>query len=180
MRELETVDQKPLRVMFMDEGRFGRVDLPQRCWAPRSVRPGCPSLIIREYSYAFAALSPSDGRLESLIYSRADSDVMSFFLKQIAGEFQDEHVVIFMDRAAWHTTGRLAVPDNISLEFLPAYSPQLNPVEVLWKELRKDHFHNKVFDSMNAVDDRLEEGLRNMAIDQTRVRSFSAFSWMCL
>lgn len=164
--------------MFMDEGRFGRVDLPQRCWAPKNIRPGCPSQIIREYSYAFAALSPSDGRLESLIYSRADSDVMSFFLKQIASEFPQKHVVIFMDKAAWHTTGKLKVPDNLRLDFLPPYSPQLNPVEVLWKELRKDYFHNKVFESMDAVDDQLEEGLRNMAINQRRVRSFSAFSWM--
>lgn len=162
----------------MDEGRFGRVDLPQRCWAPKRMRTGCPSQIIREYSYAFAALSPADGRLESLIYPSADSAVMSFFLKQVSTEFKDEHVAIFMDKASWHTTGMLAVPENISLEFLPPYSPQLNPVEVLWKELRKDHFHNKVFESMDAVDDQLEIGLRNMARDQARVRSFSAFSWM--
>ncbi|OGV50174.1 MAG: hypothetical protein A2017_18600 [Lentisphaerae bacterium GWF2_44_16] len=68
--------------------------------------------IIREYSYAFAALSPSDGCLESLIYSRADSGVMPFFLKQIADEFPNEHVAIFMDKAAWHTTGKLLVPDR--------------------------------------------------------------------
>ena len=162
----------------MDEGRFGRVDLPQRCWAPKSIRPACPAQIIREYSYAFAALSPADGCLESLIYSRADSDVMSFFLRQIADTFPDEYVVIFMDKAAWHTTGKLVIPDHVSLEFLPPYSPQLNPVEVLWKELRKDHFHNKVFANMDAVENQLEEGLRNMAIDKTRVRSFSKFSWM--
>lgn len=172
------MDEKPLRVMFMDEGRFGRVDLPQRCWAPKRLRPSCPSQIIREYSYAFAALSPSDGRLESLIYPSADSDVMAFFLKQVSDGFKDESVAIFMDKAAWHTTAKLAVPDNIRLESLPPYSPQLNPVEVLWKELRKDHFHNKVFESMDAVDDQLESGLRNMAMDQARVRSFSAFSWM--
>jgi len=164
--------------MFMDEGRFGRVDLPQRCWAPKSIRPACPSQIIREYSYAFAALSVSDGCLESLIHSRADSEVMSYFLGQIANEFPAEKVVIFMDKAAWHTTGKLIIPDNIKLEFLPPYSPQLNPVEVLWKELRKDYFHNRVFASMDAVDDQLEKGLRNMAGDKARVRSFSAFSWM--
>jgi len=164
--------------MFMDEGRFGRVDLPQRCWAPQSIRPACPSQIIREYSYAFAALSPSDGCLESLIYSRADSDVMSFFLRQIANAFPSEHVVIFMDKAAWHTTEKLVIPDHIRLEFLPPYSPQLNPVEVLWKELRKDYFHNRVFANMDAVEDQLEEGLRNMAIDNARVRRFSSFLWM--
>ena len=164
----------------MDEGRFGRVDLPQRCWAPSGTRPACPAQIIREYSYAFAAISPKDGVLESLIYYRADSDVMDCFLRQISEAIPDEHVMLFMDKAAWHTTKKLHIPENISISFLPPYSPQLNPTEVLWKELRKEHFHNRVFKSMDAVDDQLEIALRQMSANPVRVKNFSEVHWMVL
>lgn len=99
---------------------------------------------------------------------------------QISDEFKDEFVAIFVDKAAWNTTAKLIIPENVHIEFLPPYSPQLNPVEVLWKELRKDHFHNKVFENMDAVDEQLEIALRNMATNHARIRSFSAFSWMLM
>ena len=105
--------------MFMDEGRFGRVDFPRRCWTPKKLRHSCPSQI----SYAFASLYPFDGRLESLIYPSADSNVMAFFLKQISDEFKDEFVAIFVDKAAWNTTAKLIIPENVHIEFLPPYKP---------------------------------------------------------
>jgi len=56
-----------LRLMLQDEGRFGRISMLRRCWAPRGVRPCVPSQIVREYTYAYAAVSPHDGTMESLI-----------------------------------------------------------------------------------------------------------------
>ena len=49
----------------------------------------------------------------------------------------------------------LKVPDNMSLYWLPAYSPQCNPVEHLWEEIREKWFENKVFNSLDAVEDVL-------------------------
>ena len=56
----------PVRLMFQDEARFGRTSDPRRCWAPPGVRPVVSSQIVREYEYAFAALSPHDGVLDTL------------------------------------------------------------------------------------------------------------------
>jgi len=53
-------------------------------------------------------------------------------------------------------------------------------LEILWKELRKKHFHNRVFKSMDAVDDQLEIALRQMSENPARVKNFSAFHWMNL
>ena len=164
--------------MFQDEGRFGRVSLPRRSWAPRGMRPVCHTQIIREYTYAYSPISPVDGMIESLIAPVATTEVMEIFLRQVSNRFPDENVIMIMDKAAWHTTGKLPLPKNITLCFLPPYSPQLNPVEHLWKEVRQNYFSNRVFRDMNAVEDLLFEALSYMNEHSDSVRSFSAFNWI--
>jgi hypothetical protein len=53
--------------MFQDEGRFGLLGTPQRCWAPRDSRPVVGARLERKYLYAFSAVSPHDGVLDSLV-----------------------------------------------------------------------------------------------------------------
>ena len=50
-----------LRLMFQDEARFGLISDPRRVWAPPGIRPEVPVQIVRQYSYAYAAVSPHDG-----------------------------------------------------------------------------------------------------------------------
>lgn len=164
--------------MFQDEARFGRVGLPRRCWAPKGMRPKCPAQIIREYIYAYSAVSPLDGAIESLIAPDADAKIMGIFLAQLSERFSSEHVVMFMDKAAWHTTGKLELPKNVTISFLPPYSPQLNPVEIIWREIRKGFFHNLVFNSIDAVEDRLFEALTYMLNNPETVKSISSFDWI--
>ena len=47
--------------MFQDEARFGRINDPKRCWSPKRTRPTVGKQIIREYTYAYGAVSPRDG-----------------------------------------------------------------------------------------------------------------------
>lgn len=169
---------KNIRVMFQDEGRFGRISLPRRCWAPPGIRPVCGAQIIREYIYAYSAISPVDGVIDSLIAPRADAGIMTIFLQQIADRFADEFIIMFMDKASWHTAGKLNVPDNMKLLFLPPYSPQLNPVEHLWKEVREKYFANTVFNSLDAVENHLMEALTFMNQTPDMVKSFSGFDWI--
>ena len=61
---------------------------------------------------------------------------------------------------------------------LPPYSPELNPVEHIWDDLREKAFHNLVFDSLAALEDHLENALRDMEDDQNRVRSIIAWQWI--
>jgi len=61
------------------------------------------------------------------------------------------HAVLLMDRAGWHTTGALAIPENITPIFLPSRSPELNPVENIWQYLRANWLSNTVFDTYDAI-----------------------------
>jgi len=83
-----------------------------------------------------------------------------------------------LDGAGWHKSDSLAVPENIRLLPLPPYSPELNPVENIWEELREKSFCNSVFDSMDALDDRLLIGPKSLKNHPEITKSISAWPWI--
>lgn len=164
--------------MFQDEGRFGRISDARHCWTPRGIRPDVPVQMIREYTYVFAAVSPHDGTLDSLVLPRVDADMMSLFLAEVTARHPDELILMWLDQAGWHRANRLSIPDTIRLLWLPPYSPQCNPVEHLWEELREKYFANRVFDSLDAMEDVLVEALATLEKDAQRVYQMTAFDWV--
>jgi len=63
------------------------------------------------------------------------------------------HAVVLMDRAGWHSTGKLIVPKNLTIILLPSKSPELNPVENVWQYLRSNYLSNRVFKDYTAIVD---------------------------
>ena len=164
--------------MFQDEGRFGRINAPRRCWAPRGTRPDVPAQFVREYTYAYAAVSPHDGVMDSLILPEVNTQAMSIFLAEVARRHPDEFILMVMDQAAWHRAADLVIPENIKLEWQPPYSPQCNPVENLWDEIREKWFPNLVFKSLDDVEDTLVEALLAMENDTERTQGIAGFDWL--
>ena len=164
--------------MFQDEGRFGRISDPRRCWAPGGVRPDVPKQVVREYTYAFAAVSPHDGTLDSLILPEVNTEMMSLFLEEVSIRHSEEFIMMFMDQAGWHRARDLQIPENMKLLWLPAYSPQCNPVEHLWEEIREKWFENKVFDSLDSVEDTLVSALAILEKDKKKVLGLTGFEWI--
>lgn len=167
-----------LRVMFQDEGRFGRISTPRRCWAPRGMRPDVPAQIVREYTYAYAAVSPHDGAMDSLILPQVSERAMSIFLREVSRRYPDEFILMVMDGAGWHKAKALEVPGNMALMFLPPYSPQLNPVEHIWESIRENGFRNEVFNSIEAVENQLVHSLTALEADPESVASMTGFPWI--
>jgi transposase len=144
-------------------------------------RECCHSGVSRMLSpgpYVYAALSPQDGVLDSLILPEVNAEAMGLFLREVADRHPAEAILMFLDSAGWHKAQRLLVPTNIRLVPLPPYSPQLNPVEHLWDEIREKWFPNKVFRSLDAVEDTLEEALVVLENDPARIRSLTGFDWI--
>lgn len=164
--------------MFEDEARFGRISNPRCCWAPKGIRPAVSLQLVREYTYAYGAVSPLDGVLDSLILPDADTDSMSLFLSVVSERHPDETVLMFMDQAGWHKAKALIILANIRLLNLPPYSPELNPAEHLWEEIREKWFPNLVFKSITAVEDTLMEALATLECDQERVAGLTGFDWI--
>ena len=169
---------RQFRLMFQDEARFGRINDPRRCWAPKGVRPEVGRQIVGEYTYAFGAVSPHDGTLDSLVLPMVTAEAMSIFLGEVAQRHPEEFILMFLDGAGWHRANELAVPKNMRLEALPPYSPQLNPVEHIWDEIREKWFANEVFNSLGAVEDRLVEALVALENDRELVASTTGCDWI--
>jgi len=127
-----------LRIMFADEARFGRMNRPRPCCAPNGTRPQVACQLIREYVYLYGAVSPKDGTCVYLIMPASDTECFQIFLETLANKYPRQLILLFVDGAGNHHSDELEVPANIMLYFLPPYSPELNPQENLWDEIREN------------------------------------------
>lgn len=110
---------------------------------------------IREYRYVYGAVEPETGDSCFWVMTRCDTESMNFFLKKLSEQFSNDYILLICDGAAWHKSNELIIPENIELFFIPPYTPEMNPIEQIWKEIRKRGFQNEIFDSLEAVIDRL-------------------------
>lgn len=168
----------PVRLMFQDEARFGRLSDPRRCWAPAPCRPMVAVALVREYTYAYAAVTPRDGALDWMLTAKMDTLNMNAFLRHVAGRHPKEYIVMVVDGASSHRSKDLQVPKNMILVRLPPYSPELNPVEQLWGELREKEFGNRVFHSLGAAIAQTAKGLNKLESSPKSLQSLTGWEWI--
>jgi hypothetical protein len=168
-------DARPVVLLVQDEARFGRISAVQRCWAPIGTRPTVPNQIVRESLYAFAAVDPASGAMTCLVLPEANLAMMNVFLAQVAADFADSFVVMQVDGAPWHTSPKLQVPENIRLITQPASSPELNPIEHLWDDIREKEFPNVLHETLDEVKQAVSTGLRRLAAAPDQLSSMTFF-----
>lgn len=161
--------------MAQDEGCFGRISMPRRCWAPHAVRPVVARQVVREYVYVYSAVAPALGKMTSLILPYADTAMMNLFLTHVGHEFRDYFVIMQMDRAGWHDATKLSLPENMRLLLQPAYSPELNPVEHIWDYLRENYFHNWAAATLQQVIEVLIDALDDLSTKPDILRAMTHF-----
>ena len=174
----KSVRGRHVRLMFQDEARFGRMVRIRRCWAPTPQRPVVDNGYEREFQYVYGAVSPMEGELDWMICSVMNTDHMGKFLAQVSAAHARDFIVMVVDGASSHVAKDLVIPENIRLHRLPPYSPELNPQEHLWDEIREKEFPNRVFSDMSGVVRTLKTGLPRLAADKARVRSICAWPWI--
>ena len=164
--------------MFADEARFGRINQPRPCWAPSKVRPEVAAQLIREYIYLYGAVSPKDGTCVYLIMPTSNTACFQAFLDVLSRKFARQDILLVLDGAPNHRCGNLALPDNISLLFLPPYSPELNPKENLWDEIREKIFKNYALKSIGAVQAKLKQAILYIERNPETVKSITSFPYI--
>lgn len=167
-----------MRLMFQDEARFGRMVRIRRCWAPTPERPVVANGYQREFVYVYGAVSPMEGELDWMICPKMNTERMGEYLAQVAAAHPVEFIVMVVDGASSHVAKDLVMPENIRLLRLPSYSPELNPQEHVWDEIREKEFPNRVFSDLASVTRQLEQGLPKLADDCERLHSLTAWPWI--
>ncbi len=162
--------------MFQDEAGFGRINKPKYCWCYKGLRPTVPCHHIREYRYAYGAVEPLTGESFFLVMPYCNTDCMNVFLRELGKTYPDDTIVLVCDGAAWHKAKALQVPDNIRLLFLPPATPEMNPIEQIWKEIRKIGFRNEIFKTLEHVVIRLCESI--CSLSASTIKSITGRDWI--
>lgn len=149
--------------MFQDEAGFGRINKPKYCWCVKGTRPHVPCHHIREYRYAYGAVEPKTGEKFFLVLPYCNTDCMNVFLKELSLFYPKDLILLVADNAAWHNAKGLNIPENIIIHPLLPYTPELNPIEQIWKEIRKRGFKNEIFQTLERVVDRLCETILSLS-----------------
>jgi putative transposase len=89
---------------------------------------------------------------------------MNVFLEQMSEYLGEKKVILVMDQAAWHKGEMLIIPENIKIIHLPPYSPELNPVERLWQYIKNHTIKNKVYNTLEDLENVICNFIKNLDI----------------
>jgi len=152
-----------IRFLYFDQGRFGFHQDQGKGWFKKGSTPTFNHKIGYENFYAYSALDPIKGEHYSLFLPYVNAKMMNIYLEHLSEELHDDMAVLILDQAGYHTAQHLEIPDNIVLMHLPPYSPELNPVERWWRYLKRHVLRNRLYLSIEAIMDSLQDEMREMS-----------------
>lgn len=166
---------RPIRYFCSDESRFGLKTLLSRVITLCGVKPIAPVQWLRDNFWLYGAVEPTTGVHFFYEFSHLDSTCFQRFVDLFAAAFPDSLNLLHLDQASCHIATTLVWPDNVIPIFQPAHSPELNPIERLWSELKK-HLKGKNFDNLTALRDEVF-GLIN-SLCTTTIASLTGWSYI--
>jgi transposase len=108
----------------------------------------------------------------------SNTEAMQLHLNEISRNVAARaHAVVLMDRAGWHTTDKLHVPDNLTIILLPSRSPELNPVENIWQYLRANWLSNTVFEDYHAIVEAGCSAWNKLMAEPATIKSIGMRQW---
>jgi transposase len=161
---------------FFDESRFGTHSKLGYGWFKKGSRTSLPIKLGFENFYVYSAINPSTGDDLSLVAPGVNTACMNIFLAEMSQHLEGTDAIIVMDCAGWHKAKNLVVPDNIKIIYLPAYSPELNPVERLWQYLKSNTIKNKVYATVKDLEEAVCAFIRHLT--QDRIKSICSASYL--
>jgi transposase len=166
---------KRLRIYFQDESRFGQQGTTTNVWAKQGSRPTAVRQTEYQYLWVLGAVCPETGHAEGLLSPQLNTKIVNEFLAQFARTIPaDEHAVMLWDGAGFHSSKQLRVPDNVTVVTLPAYSPELNPIENLWHYLKSHYWSNRAYDDYDGLEEAAVAAWRKAALDADLMKSVCA------
>ena len=158
-----------------DETRIGLMPIHRRRITAKGIRPIISSEIKREYEYLFGMIEPLTGKSFMLELPSLETETMQIFMDEFMKTDSESLHLILIDNASSHTTEKLKVSENIIFIFLPACSPELNPIERFWKEL-KDWLSDYEPKNLKEVSRLVTEGLKSFS--EKAMSSITSFEYL--
>lgn len=148
-------------LFYQDEARLTRYPTITRMWVRKGTQYQIPTDNDHESFYTYAVSNPKTGKVHYRIEPSLNSKGFRRFLKHLRKRYPEAEIVLVVDRASAHQAKivkeYLKEDTKMQLYELPAYSPQLNRIERLWKWMRQRVTHIHLFESIPE----LKEAVRN-------------------
>lgn len=152
---------RPVRLFAQDEARLGLHEGgTRRCLSAFGVKP-LQAVLPRYLNYwLYGAVEPLTGESFFLEMPALDADCFQVYIYELSRCYPGSLNVLISDGAPAHIARALEIPDNIIIVRLPPYSPELNPIERLWQDLRK-WIGSGLLPSLDALKERVAQILRD-------------------
>ena len=161
----------------MDEMRYGLISNYRRSWSIKGERTCIDNQQAFTNRYLYSAIDPIEGEnFHMMGFDTVNTLCIDTFLQELKQHFHDDHLVVW-DNAAFHKSERFQKDERLDILFLPPYSPQLNPVERFFQEIRKATA-NQIFESIEAQENRIEKALVDYMFDQASIRQLCGYDWI--
>ena len=169
---------KNIALYFLDEMRYGLISNYRRSWSKKGKRVVIKNQMEFSSAYLYSAIAPLTAETEHLIgFSKADSTTTEIFLKELKKKHPNEQLMVIWDNAPFHKKKTLADIEGLSILALPTYSPQLNPVERFFEELRKATA-NRIFANLEEQTKLISQVLISYDNDSEAVKRLTAYDWI--
>ena len=149
-----------VRVFSQDETRYGLLPVSRRRITRRGIKP--MTQVNPRYTsvYLYGAVEPLTGERFFLEFSHLTSECFQCFLEKFSEVFHESLNLLVLDKGRFHQANALKIPENVVLLFLPPYSPELNPIERLWQDLKAKLF-TQSYKTLEAMQAKVTEILEN-------------------
>lgn len=162
-------------VYVQDESRFGLFTRNGKSLTAKGVKPICTYQNVFKSTYIFGAFSPYNGDSLLMELPYCNGENFQIFLNELSNKNPDEFKVVILDNGAFHKWKGLEIPKNISLIFLPPYSPELNPAELVWLNMKRKTT-NIIYKTMEDLKQEINDINQNM-INPKFILSLCRFSY---
>jgi len=164
------------RVIFTDYMRYGLISNPWRNWGPVGERVAIPKQMEFEWGYLWAEVDVLAGEFNVWLLPEMNSEILSQVVQQMPEKW-GENIGVVWDNSPVHKSVAKGLPATMSCKFLPAYSPELNPVERFFEELRR-RIANRIFSSLSELEDALVEAINEFLEDRNKVQQLCGYPWI--
>lgn len=162
----------------MDEMRFGLISNYRRGWSligKRTVIANQQEFINR---YLYSAIDPITGdNFHLLGFNDVNAAITKKFLEALKERYSDNHILLVWDNAPFHRKKELHKMEGLTPIFLPSYSPELNPVERFYGEIRKSTA-NRLFRDIETQKDIIEEKVVKWMQDTNKTKKLCEYDWI--
>lgn len=167
--------KRAVRYFCSDESRWGLKTLTGRVITLTGIKPVIEVQWPRKAFWLYGAVEPLTGQNFFYAFSHLDATCFNRFVAQFSAAFPDTFNLLQLDQASAHISSEVHWPDNVVPIFQPSHSPELNPIERFWQDLRKD-FENQNFNDLVSLQQAIFTAL-NCLIPE-KVASLTSYSFI--